>query len=228
MKLLYPTLAAALCAACLLPAAAQAPASTPSKTGTLGETKSTNAKILTRDELRSCMKRQEGIRQSRSDLEAKRSALDAERAQIEGSAAALSAERSTIEAQRSAITALSARFAEHKARIEDWNVRMVQLQERRVTERAMREMDLEKKAIEQAAVALEAERATLLPAHEAAVQRYNSNIQEQDQRARDWNARSGQRTEAERNAEVERLDWMDDCSGRRFREDDEAAIRAGK
>jgi len=228
MKTLYTTLAAALCAACILPAAAQAPAAAPSKTGTLGETKSTNNKILTREELRACMKRQDAIRQSRSSMETQRSALDAERVQIESSAAALTAERSAIDEQRSAIAALSARFAEHKTRVEDWNARMAQMQERRPTDRALREMDLEKKAIEQSAVALEAERNSLLPVHEAAVGRYNTSVQQRDQRIGDWNARNLQQTEAERNAENERLDWMDGCSGRRFREDDEAAIKAGK
>lgn len=228
MKTLYTTLAAALCAACILPAAAQAPGATPGKTGTLGDTKSSNAKVLTREELRSCMKRQDAVRQSRVDMESQGSALETERVQVEGSAAALEAERATIETQRTAIAALSTRFAEHKARVEDWNARMAQAQERRTTDRAMREMDLERQALEKSAAALETERAALLPAHEEAVKAYNAHVEQRAQRIADWNTRNAQQADAERKAENARLDWMEDCSGRRYREDDEAAIKAGK
>ncbi|MBK6472251.1 MAG: hypothetical protein IPF94_16520 [Betaproteobacteria bacterium] len=44
----------------------------------------------------------------------------------------------------------------------------------------------------------------------------------------DWNQRNAQVNETARKLEDERSLWLSECSNRRYREDDEKAIRAGK
>ena len=56
----------------------------------------------------------------------------------------------------------------------------------------------------------------------------NARVDAQAKRAADWNARS-KALDTEANAyEDNRIDWKLNCGDRRYREDDEKAIRAGK
>ena len=57
---------------------------------------------------------------------------------------------------------------------------------------------------------------------------YNLKAKEVDARVGDWNARNARWNEASAGLESERKAWVSGCSERRYREDDETAIRQGK
>ena len=75
---------------------------------------------------------------------------------------------------------------------------------------------------------LDVERETVLGENQAAVNAYNARVGTLDKRVVDWNQRNAQWNEASKALEIERKDWVDQCGNRRYREDDEKAIRAGK
>ncbi len=57
---------------------------------------------------------------------------------------------------------------------------------------------------------------------------YNVKATALDTRVTDWNARNAKLNEANAAREAERKGWVTACSDRRYREDDEIAIRKGK
>ena len=83
------------------------------------------------------------------------------------------------------------------------------------------QLDVERKT-------LDAERETVVAENQAAVNTYNARVGNLDARVQDWNQRNAQWNEASKALEIERQDWVDQCGNRRYREDDEKAIRAGR
>ena len=60
------------------------------------------------------------------------------------------------------------------------------------------------------------------------VNAYNANAKAVEARVVDWNTRNQAWNDAGVNLETERQEWVQQCADRRYREDDEAAIKAGK
>mgnify|MGYP000370216868 CR=1 FL=1 len=56
----------------------------------------------------------------------------------------------------------------------------------------------------------------------------NAKVGAFDGRVSDWNQRNAAVNDAAKALEQERLKWMSDCGDRRYREDDELAIKRGK
>ena len=57
---------------------------------------------------------------------------------------------------------------------------------------------------------------------------FNAKVAALDARVADWNQRNAQVNDSAKALEQERMSWISDCGDRRYREDDEIAIRRGK
>lgn len=201
------------------------------KISSLGTAKP-SGKLLSREELRSCLKQQAELAARKPPIEAQREALQAERQSLLQADVSLKAERDEVDRLAEAATRLDKRFQELSAQVDDFNQRVAKLQDSgrsgSTAERQRNEFERERQALETSAQALEAERAALKLKAGQAVASYNARAAVRDQAAADWNARSTQQTRSAQAYETERENWSAECAGRSFREDDEQAILSGK
>ncbi len=138
-------------------------------------------KIMSREELRACMKQNKTLEGGNEKFEGSRKTLDAEKAE-------LAKEREVLDQQVKAVAA---------------------------------ERDAVDKA-DEAAVKAYNEKAS------AMITTFNTRKPEIDAKVDDWNARNRAHNERALAHEQAMKDYNDACATRRFREDDEKAIRAGK
>lgn len=235
----------ALCALALAGAAwaqtgAPGPAakSTAAKPGTAkpaaGKTLSGKAagggKLMTREELRACLTRQDAINQAAKDVEALRPALDREREELKATGDALKAERAEVDRQLAMVREWEGRVRAHTAEIEAFNKRSAALQEapRNQQEKLVEELKVERERLQQTRSALGVDEAKLVPAYRASAAAYNERALARDAKVADWNARNAAAVEAAVKQQEDRALWLNECANRPYLEDDEQAIKAGK
>ena len=217
-------------------ASAQTNAPRPSadgKTLSLGGSGSGTGKMMSRDELRSCLKLQQAV-------QTEGAAINTEREQIEADRAALAREQSEFTSQREA--ALRERDAKaerlqqaidsHSRRVAEWKQRAVDFSESNrigpAADRERRALDREQAEINAAGTDLEAKRAAFTRENASLVASLNK-------RAEAVNARIGE-IEGRRNKYNERAEALSDqrqrfareCADRRYLEEDEKAIQRGQ
>ena len=205
------------------------------RTATLGSGTS-SAALLTREELRACLKRQAEFAPRRQELEAQSSPLTAEKTALLQEMEALKLERqkigqisATIKDYAARRSALSARVAEYNARakdLDDARGRMTAA-EMRVREQNREALLREQEGLQRENQALDAERAQF-SGQEEMVRVYNARATAQDRRVDDWNARNERALKAQQIYQTDHEAWSADCATRRYREDDEDAIRRGQ
>lgn len=200
-------------------------------TKALGEGTPSAGPIMTREELRSCMKRQERLPVLRDQVEAERQALDAEKAAILAETNALQGERGKVTAAGADVKSINERTAEVARKIDDWNKRYQEfVNERRsgpFAERKMRAFKSERAEIEAENEALDAERAKSSGVQGDAAA-FNQRAAALENRVRAWNERNAAAVKSSEAAARERDLWAGECGNRRYLIDDEAAIRAGQ
>jgi hypothetical protein len=64
--------------------------------------------------------------------------------------------------------------------------------------------------------------------NQEAVASYNARAAALDSRIKDWNERNARANEASSALQNERENWVSSCADRRYREDDELAIKRGQ
>ena len=240
--------AAVLLAPCAASAQTQAPAQNPAKASAkpapTGAAKPAGDKtlsfaagsgkgpILSRDELRACIQQEESVRTRMTEHEARRGPLNAEKEAIAAEQAALRAERGPIDEVKKQADELAERFKAYTARVEAWNQRVADFNAKpgsgSQADKQRNELNKEREDLQKAQTELEADKARLTSAGEVAVRNYNAKAGTLDQRVADWNQRNQAWNDATRLLETERQGWVGNCSDRRYREDDEIAIRRGK
>jgi DNA repair exonuclease SbcCD ATPase subunit len=187
-------------------------------------------KLLSREELRSCMKRLEDVNASGKDNEQRRAALDKEKDDLVTSGDALKADRAAVDTKLAAVREWEGRMRAHGAEIEAFNKRLTQAQaappERR--EDLIKELEAERDRLNKARVPLTDEEARLVPAYQAAVAGYNEKAKARDAKVEEWNTRNKSINELGLKHEEERSLWLSECANRPYREDDEIAIKNGK
>jgi seryl-tRNA synthetase len=207
------------------------PASPPAKAApkTLGG-KAPIGKMLTRDELRVCLKRLDGVNTTSKDLEPKRVALDREKEDLVKRGEALKAEQAEIDVKLAAVREWEGRMRVHAAEIESFNQRLKAADEapRSKREEMAKELDAERERLNKARVPLGEEEARLVPVYQSAVKSYNEKAQARDAVVADWNGRNKALNELGLKHEEERSAWLTECANRPYREDDEIAIQKGK
>ena len=187
-------------------------------------------KMLSREELRSCMKRLEDVNAAGKDYDQRRVALDKEKEELASSGDALKAERADVESKLVAVRGWEERMRAHGAEIETFNKRIKEAEAAPVSRREElgKELEAERDRLSKARVPLTEEEARLVPAYRAAVASYNEKAKLRDAKVEDWNTRNKAMNELGLKHEEERSAWLSECANRPYREDDEIAIKNGK
>ncbi len=214
------------------PAAAAAPAAPASSSRGFG---SARGPLLTRDELRACFSQEDELKKRLEGQDTARAPLEQEKKAIAEEQALMRAERAKIDGAElpAAVTAFTERskaFAERRAR---WDERVKAYNDagRTATAEERDEINAERAVLEKEHGALEAERQRLQGLQAArtdAVQAFNLKVRALDARVADWNRRNNAYNDANAAIESDRLAWSASCGNRRYREEDELAIRSGK
>jgi chromosome segregation ATPase len=187
-------------------------------------------KMLTRDELRTCLKRLDGVNAGSRELEQRRSALDKEKEDLVKSGDALKAERADVDTKLAAVRDWEGRMRTHGTEIEAFNNRLKAADEvpRAKREEMAKEFDAERERLAKARTPLGEEEARLVPVYQHAVKAYNDKAQARDAVVADWNGRNKAINEQSLKQEEDRSTWLAECANRPYREDDEIAIKQGK
>lgn len=209
-----------------LAAAAQA-----SATKAIGTAKA-GGKLLTREELRSCLAQQQEFSARRPALEAERAQLDRERQELLQIDESLKAERVAIEKLAETAAEIGNRSKALSAQTADFNERVLKFDNANLSgptaERQRRSLDRERAELDRSVKTLEADRAALGPAAEQKTKAFDARLAAREQAAGDWNARNAKLSQSVQTFEVDLQNWKIDCEGRSYREDDEKAILSGK
>lgn len=212
-------------------AAPATPPAAAAKPNALGSA-SSGGPLLTRDELRACLKQEESIRNRITDLETQREPLAAEKATIGVEQQAVRDERTKIEAFRKVADELGVRFKAYGTRVEALNARVAEFNASKRSgapaERQRVEMNTEQAALVTERAELEAERLRLSTQSEEIISAYNAKVNALEVRVTDWNERNAKWADRSTATEAERKGWLSACSDRRYREDDEIAIKKEK
>lgn len=181
-----------------------------------------DAKLLTRDELRNCLKTQATLKAERSEIEKERAALDQEKAALQNAADAAKGERNAV------VASYNARVAERERRVTAFSARNNAYGE-------MVRNGAEKAVVERERAALVAERAELAKADEAlkaeapVLQTTTAQMMApHNEKLEAWTKRNALHADRAATWEATSTSWTRDCANRRYNEDDEIAIRKGK
>ena len=197
---------------------------------TLGGNVASSGKLMSREELRSCLKRLDDLNVAVKDLEALRPSLDRERDELKAGGDALKAERAEVDSRLAAVREWEVRMRNHGGEIEAFNTRSAALQEapRGQQDSLAAQLNGERDRLQKAREALGTEEAGLVPAYQSQAKAYNERALARDARVTDWNARNAAAVDASVKQQEARLLWLNECANRPYLEDDEKAIKAGK
>lgn len=216
-------------AAASQPAAANAAASAPRGFG------NARGALLTRDELRACFNQEAELKKRLEATEATRVPLEAEKKAIGEEQAAMRGERDKLDPSElnAAVKAFTERHQAFTERRAKWEARVKAFNEagRRGSDQERDALNAERAELEREHVALEEERKRLLAtqsAREQAAAAFNAKVAALDAKVADWNKRNVAYNEGAAALESDRQAWVGNCGNRRYREEDEQAIRAGK
>jgi len=186
--------------------------------------------MLTREELRACMKRLDDVNTSAKDLEQRRAALDREKDDLVKSGDALKAERADADAKLATVRDWEVRVRGVSTQIEAFNQRTKASEELTPAQRQalVPELEAERERINKARAVLADEEARVVPAYQSAVKSYNERALARDASVSSWNERNKSLNEVATKQEDDRKSWLSECANRPYREDDEIAIKAGK
>ena len=217
-------------ALCALPALALAQA------GVAGKALSGNAPakgtLLTRDELRACIKEQQAQTAQAAALERRRTDLDAEAAAVRRQGEEVQAEREAYQARGAAAQALKERLKAHGERVALYNQRLKEFQDNppkgAIAERERGQLEAEGEAVTKADAAIKSEAVQFSALSEPARASLAANTQAQAAAA----AKANEHNRAfndEASAHDAAVDaWRQRCGRRPYRDADEKAIRAEK
>jgi chromosome segregation ATPase len=219
------------------PAAGVAPAAAPGAASAAGARGFGTARgpLLTKEELRACLSQEEELRKRLAAHEAARVPLEQEKKGIADEQVVMRGDRAKLDpaelnAAIAAYTARNKAFAERQAA---WEARLKSYNDagRTGTAEERDALESERKELEKELAALGADRKRaqdMQAARQEAVQAFNVKIAALDGRVTEWNKRNSAYNDASAVLEADRSTWGGSCGNRRYREEDEMAIRAGK
>jgi chromosome segregation ATPase len=220
-----------LAVSALMATVATAPLDAVAQSASAGVAGQGSGPIMTRDELRSCLRQQDEIKRRRDALEAEREALESEKAAIQAENESLQGGRGDIRDANAKVQAVNARRTELATRIDDWNRRWAEFETSNrtgpIAERARKKLLDEQRALAKEDAAIDAEQAGVqAPTADAAA--FNARATALAERTRNWNARNAKAADESVKLTDERELWTIECGNRRFLTDDEKAIRSGQ
>lgn len=197
---------------------------------TLDGKASGSGKVMTLNELKACIKQQQGLKTHRTEVEKRREALDAERVEIEKDNQDTQKLRDEVVAHSEKVKAFNEKSTAFAARVKAFGERSAEVNASGRTgpamERMLRDLDKEQRELQAVDVALKAESKGLTDGVQQRVEALNARTDATQKRATSWNERNKQLQSDATDYEDKRMDWSANCGGRRYREDDEKAIRA--
>ncbi len=187
-------------------------------------------KLMTREELRSCLKRLDDVNQASKEVEALRPGLDRDRDELKASGESLKSERVEVDRQLATVREWEAKMRAHAVDIETFNKRSAAVQEapRNQQDKLAEELKGDREQLQKARDALSADEARLVPVYQASAKTYNERAIARDAKVTDWNARNTAAVDAAVKHQEGRALWLNECANRPYLEDDEKAIKAGK
>lgn len=189
-------------------------------------------RLLTRDELRACMRLKEGNDAGTAEIARRQDALDKEREALASAPAPGGDARALVDERLKAVQQADAAYAAYGKTVEDWNARMAEFEARA---KDMRNADRRRTVLKQEQAELKTteqklvtERNAAIAAYEASVKDANAKLAQGSGGNAAWNKKSEALAADEKALLASRGKWTTECGQRRFREDDETAIKAGK
>ncbi len=211
--------------------AAKAASAAAGKTLSLG-TGGGGGPLLTREELRACLNQEASIRSRRADLDTDRAALDKEKESITADRDAMSAERAPIDEVKQKVAELNARMKAYADQVKSWNERVSDFNTSPPSgakgDKMRDALNAEREDLQKQQKVLEADKAKLSEESQGKIRDYNVKASALEARVDDWNKRNRAWSETAKSLEAERSGWVTSCADRRYREDDEIAIKKGK
>lgn len=187
-------------------------------------------RLMTRDELRACMKAADDIKQRTASLEQRKAALTQEKAKIAPANEELKGYRTELASYVDAVKAADAAVRAHAEKVEVWNNELKDAEESKMktAERRKKQLLAERAELDATNKALIDARAAKVKEYDAAVERFNARAKGVEAMVNDWNQRN-EKLADDGDALLEaRTNYAADCANRRFREEDELAIKQGK
>jgi chromosome segregation ATPase len=188
------------------------------------------SRLMTREELRACMKRQEDIKAKSAALDQAKAAMAQEKQGVASANDELKALRDEAGKQSDIFKQTDAAVREHSVRVEQWNIDMKEAEDSpmRSAERRKKELQNERAGLTTRNNELLAQRDAQFKRYEAAVEQFNARSKALEANIKDWNQRN-QNLVDDADKVLEMHDnYSADCGGRRFREEDETAIKSGQ
>ena len=220
-KLLIPLLLVAL-----------APAASAQGAGNKSIGTAKGGKLLSREELRTCLAQQKDLAARKPELESERSALDRERDELTKIDESLKGDEAAMQKLAQSAEDIARRTTALQQQIADYNDRAAKFQTAQPSgptgDRQRRALDNDKAAIDKATAQLEADRAAIGPNAEQMAKTYRARADTRNQAAEAWNMRNRELTRKAQALELDQENFKADCEGKSYREDDEKAILSGK
>jgi hypothetical protein len=208
------------------PAAAKPGAADPGKRRGPGD------RIMTKDELRACTQLKASNDAGTAEIARRQELMSKERSDLAAAPDPAGSAKAEVEQQLKAVEQADAAVREHAKAVEDWNTRMAEFEAK---SKDMRNADRRRTVLRQEQLALKAaeqklvtDRNEKVAVYERGVTAANEAINNNAGRNADWNKRNEELAAAEDRLLDARHKWATECSNRRFREEDEIAIKAGK
>lgn len=187
-------------------------------------------RLMTRDELRACMNLQDEIKAKAVAVQATQKIMAQEKQELTPARDGLKPLRDDVEKYSNLFKKTDADVRDHAKRIDQWNAEM-----KEVEESSMRSAEQRKKQLQKEQPGLVARNNELIAAreqqyklYEAAVERFNTRGKGLEASVQDWNERNERLADDADKVLDLREKYAQECSRRRFREEDEQAIRQGK
>ncbi len=225
-----------LACACLA-ASSISQSQTPAKPASAASTRtlgggSGSGPILTRDELRQCLAQTATLREEFADADKQRAVLDKEKQGLAADQKALLEARAPIDAMKQKVSDLNARMTAYGEKVKAWNARVADFNDNRPSgsrgDKIGDQLKQDQEALQAEQKQLEAEKAALASTGKPDLEAYNAKATALQAKVADWNQRNDQFSAKAKDLEDQRSAWTDNCSNRRYREDDETAIKKGK
>ncbi len=212
-------------------ALAQAKPATDNKT-LGGKPAPAGGKVMSKEELRSCLKRQDELGKGKTEIDGQSATLEAERQALLKEAEAVKAEQASVGSRNESAREFNNRMKAFAAEVQVWNDKVKAFNESgkkgAAAETEKAELEKQKTDLDKKAAAFEAERSQLGIGADDMVKASNDRALALNAKTDDWNGRNGQHQKRAEAHEDARATWTDECGGRRYREDDEKALKAGK
>jgi chromosome segregation ATPase len=185
---------------------------------------------MTRDELRNCMALQARVKEKAAFVDEALATLQRDKLTIASTRQELAPLRAEMDAQRNLVQLVDAEVRAHAERVDQWSADLKEAEESKMmtAERRKKELERERGKLSATAKELTAKRDAQFKLYEAAVARFNVHGKEFDATVEAWNQRNEKLANDANQVGELREDYAADCSNRRFREEDEAAIKQGK